>query len=93
MKNKTDAKILRRREVQLAYYYRNRKLSPKYQERQAEQELFNLTGKRRCKICGEKKSPEDFYPSKTGAYRLTNDCKECRSIISLENYYRRKRGS
>lgn len=85
-----ESRIQRRRQVQLAYYYRNRKLTPKYEERQATYELFSLTGKKKCKICEEFKTPEEFYPSKTGAYRLTDDCKECRTSISLENYYFRK---
>lgn len=87
------ARIKRRREVQLAYYYRNRKLTPRYEERMAQAELFNLTGKKKCKICGEPKELDEFYPSKIGAYRCTDDCKECRKSISLENYYFRKERS
>lgn len=85
-----EQKTVRRREVNLAYYYRNRTLSPSYTERQAEYELFQLTGTKRCKICEERKTPDEFYPVKAGAFRLTADCKDCRTSISLENYYRRK---
>jgi hypothetical protein len=83
-------KVERRKEVQRNYYYNHRTLSPSYEQRQLELELFNLTGLKRCKICGEQKTPDEFYSTKAGAYRLTADCKECRTSISLENYYRRK---
>lgn len=85
-----EQRINRRREVQADYYYRHRKLSPEFVQRQAGYEVFNDTGLKQCNICGEYKPPEGFYPAKTGAYRLTQDCKDCRRSISLENYYRRK---
>lgn len=83
-------RVERRKEVQRNYYYNHRTLSPAYTQRQAEIELFNLTGLKRCKICGEQKTPEEFYSTKAGAFRLTGDCRDCRTAISLENYYRRK---
>lgn len=82
--------IERRKEVQKNYYYRTRKLSPVFLARQEQYKEFAETLLKLCIDCGERKSPDEFYSVKTGAYRLTDDCKECRSARALANYYRRK---
>ncbi len=88
----SEAKIQRRREVQSAYYYRNRQLTSSFLNRQAEYEYFANTGKKICKACGEAKEPAEFYTDNKAADKLTRDCKECRLDISLSNYYKRKEG-